>query len=167
MTKSADKTLAMNKYYSRKPACIIDTCFLRQKPHKPHGFTLIELVVVILIVSILASVAIPIITGRIFEAKWSEANAAAGTIRIAVSTYVACNGLEDARTDLVNKSLDDTNIQAALGFKESDLLGTYFVPGDFTITEIDDYGHAVIEVEGSLDIAPEGKKTLGADGSWE
>ncbi len=157
----------MINHYSRKSAHRLKIGLFKQKPHEPRGFTLIELVVVILIVAVLASVAIPIITGRIFEAKWSEANAAAGTIRIAVSTYVACNGLEDARTDLVNKSLDDTNIQAALGFDEFDLVGTYFVPGDYTITEIDDYSHAVIEVEASLDNAPEGTKTLGADGSWE
>jgi general secretion pathway protein G len=41
---------------------------------KAKGFTLVELMVVILIVSILAAVAIPILRGRIDAAKWSEGN---------------------------------------------------------------------------------------------
>ena len=40
--------------------------------NKVKGFTLVELMVVILIVSILAAVAIPILSGRIDAAKWSE-----------------------------------------------------------------------------------------------
>ena len=45
--------------------------------------------VVILIVGILAAVAIPLMQGRIDKAKWSEANATAGTIRTAVRAYAA------------------------------------------------------------------------------
>jgi prepilin-type N-terminal cleavage/methylation domain-containing protein len=157
----------MIKNYSRKPADRLNNGISKQKPHELCAFTLVELVVVILIIGILAAVAIPILRGRIDTAKWTEANAAAGTIRTAVSTYVACNGLEEARTNLVDKSLDDAGTQASLGFKESDLDGTYFVAGDFEITEIDDSGHAAIKVESSLDNAPEGEKTLGADGSWK
>ncbi len=153
--------------YSRKSEGMLRITLFRQKPRGFHGFTLIELVVVIMIVGILAGVTIAILQGRIDSAKWSEANAAAGTIRTAVSAYVACNGIEDARSALVDKSLDDTDTQTALGFFESDLVGTYFAPGDYTITEIDDSGHATIEVESSTDNAPEGKKTLAADGSWE
>lgn len=139
----------------------------RNKPKTPRGFTLVELMVVIMIIGVLASIIIPILSGRIDSAKWTEANAVAGTIRTAVSTYVACKGLSDSRTDLVNKSLDDSDTRAALGFKESDLEGTYFVAGDFTITEIDDLGHAAVKVQGSRDNAPEGEKTLATDGSWQ
>jgi len=157
----------MTNNYSRKSACILNGGLLWQKPHDTRGFTLVELVVVIMIISILAAVAIPILRGRIDSAKWTEANAAAGTIRTAVATYVACNGLDDARTDLVDRSLDDAGTRAALGFKDSDLDGTYFEAGNYTITEIDDSGHAAITVESSRENAPEGEKTLGADGSWQ
>ena len=56
------------------------------------GFTLIELMVVILIVGILAAVAVPIMRGRIDSAKWSEANASAGAIKSAVRAYIAEKG---------------------------------------------------------------------------
>ncbi|MHC4256011.1 MAG: pilin [Planctomycetota bacterium] len=56
------------------------------------GFTLIELMVVILIVGILAAVAVPIMRGRIDSAKWSEGNAAAGAVKSAVRAYIAEKG---------------------------------------------------------------------------
>lgn len=43
------------------------------------AFTLIELMVVVLIVGILAAASVPLMRGRIDSAKWSEANATAGT----------------------------------------------------------------------------------------
>jgi prepilin-type N-terminal cleavage/methylation domain-containing protein len=131
------------------------------------AFTLLELMVVIMIVSILAAVAVPILQGRVDSAKWSEANAAAGTIRTAVSAYVAHKDIDYAQSVLMGKRLDDSATRAELGFIESDLTGTYFVPGDYTIAAIDAYGHATVEAKGSRDNAPQGTKTLFADGSWQ
>jgi prepilin-type N-terminal cleavage/methylation domain-containing protein len=131
---------------------------------KRKGFTLIELMVVILIVSILAGVAIPLMQGKIDSAKWSEANAAAGTIRTAVRAYVAEQGVTQAQTDLDGKTL--TDVMALLGFNSADLTGTYFVPGDYQITDISDDGIAEITVTASEDNAPEGSYMLEIDGDW-
>jgi prepilin-type N-terminal cleavage/methylation domain-containing protein len=86
------------------------------------GFTLIELMVVILIVGILAAVAIPLMRGRIDSAKWSEGKAIMGTIATALRAYGAEKG------DLGTWPPSLTN----LGFVAGDLKGTYFAEANFS-----------------------------------
>ena len=93
---------------------------------KRKGFTLVELMVVILIVAILAAVAIPIMRGRIDAAKWSEGKAIMGTIATSIRAYVA-----EKNEPLAN--FDDVT-QTALGFLDADLTGTYFDQADFSWT---------------------------------
>ncbi len=92
------------------------------KKRERKGFTLIELMVVILIVGILAAVAIPLMRGRIDSAKWSEGKAMMGTIATALRAYGAEKG--DAGT--WPPSLTQ------LGFVAGDLTGTYFDDANFT-----------------------------------
>ena len=129
------------------------------------GFTLVELMVVILIVGILAAVAIPLMQGRIDKAKWSEANAAAGSIRTAIRAYAAETSIATAQ-GLIDDTLDDATTQAALGFNSTDLTGTYFVPGDYEITSVSANGVAGITVTASQSNAPSGSYMLEADGDW-
>ncbi len=56
------------------------------------GFTLVELMIVVIIVGILAAVAIPMYQGATERAKASEAVAALGTIRGALRVYFAEHG---------------------------------------------------------------------------
>jgi prepilin-type N-terminal cleavage/methylation domain-containing protein len=95
-----------------------------RKKRERKGFTLIELMVVILIVGILAAVAIPLMRGRIDAAKWSEGKSMMGTIGTALRAYGAEKG--DAPAGTWPPSL----IQ--MGFVAGDLTGTYFVDADFT-----------------------------------
>ena len=131
------------------------------------GFTLSELLVILLIVSILAAVAVPLMRAKIDASKWSEANATAGAIRTSISTYIARHNIAETQVKFVGRSLDDSTTQMALGFIASDLTGTYFVPADYEITRIGSLGHAAITVTTSKDNAPVGSKTLDTDGSWQ
>ena len=128
------------------------------------AFTLIELMVVILIVGILAAASVPLMRGRVDSAKWSEANATAGTIRAAVRVAFAEKGTAPTG------KLDVAATQTALGFTANDLKGTYFVAGDYSIGEIDGDGNAAITVMASQTNAPTAgtSKTLSQDGkTWQ
>lgn len=130
------------------------------------GFTLIELMVVILIVGILAAVAIPIMRGRIDSAKWSEANAAAGSIRTAVRAYIAEKGSTYDYSG-IEDSLDTQAVYEALGFSSTDLDGSYFNQEDYTISSVSgSAGTCVITVTSTKSGGPSGTGTLSAAGVW-
>ena len=84
------------------------------------GFTLIELMVVIIIVGILAAVAIPIMQGRIDSARWSEGRAIMGIIARALRTHVGEK----------NNAFTPVPTLTELGFESGDLEGTYFSGGE-------------------------------------
>jgi len=88
-----------------------------------RGFTLIELMVVVLIVGILAAVAIPLMRGRVDAAKWSEGKAIAGTIATAIRTKTAELGKAPTGTDW-----------ADIGLLADDLKGTYFNASKFSFS---------------------------------
>jgi prepilin-type N-terminal cleavage/methylation domain-containing protein len=130
------------------------------------GFTLVELMVVILIVGILAAVAIPLMQGRIDKAKWSEANATAGTIRTAIRAYAAETSVATAQA-LAGSNLGVAATQSALGFSANDCQGTYFDPDDYVITAVNADGIATITVSGgSKADSPAGSYQLTATGAW-
>jgi type IV pilus assembly protein PilA len=91
---------------------------------KNKGFTLVELMVVVLIVGILAAVAIPIMKGRIDSAKWSEGKSMAGTIATQIRAYAAENGASGTWPPSM----------ADLGISADELDGTYFSSSNFSWT---------------------------------
>ena len=93
------------------------------------GFTLVELMIVILIVAILAAVAIPLMTGRIDAAKWSEGKASMGTIATAIRAYYAEKGCNPAPPA---PSLVPTD-PGFIGVTANDLTGTYFTSNCYAI----------------------------------
>ncbi len=124
------------------------------------GFTLVELMVVILIVGILAAVAVPILRGKIDQAKWSEAAATSGAIRSAVRAAFA----EDPTTVNAWSSQAVSGVAATLGFTSGDLTGRYFDVSHFTIDDVDDNGHADISVSAPTGLS--GSGTLDNTDGW-
>ena len=130
-------------------------------------FTLVELVILIFIVGVLASILVPIMRGRIDAAKWSEAKAATGTIRRAILVFAAEKGIAEAQA--LTGSLGAAETQTALGFSETDLIGTYFVPSDYNIDLVNADGVAQITVTASVAGGPPAgdRRTLTVAGDWQ
>jgi len=129
------------------------------------GFTLIELMVVILIVSILAAVAIPIMRGRIDSAKWSEGKAILGTIGTSIRAYCA-----ETDNPPSGGNMGTPSVATELGFRAADLGGTYFEAGDFTYVAA--YDPNLLEdaltftiTTTNTDLEPD-TWTLNEDGTW-
>ena len=92
------------------------------------GFTLIELMVVVLIVAVLAAVLIPMLTARLEAARWSEGKAGCGTLATAIRAMVAEQG-EDYG-DLSQAQMNDVETY----LNQADLRGKYFSYLDYTLS---------------------------------
>lgn len=68
------------------------------------GFTLIEILLVVVIIGILAAVAVPRLGGRVEQSRIAAARASAGAISTAIDLYETDNGrLPDSLQNLVTK----------------------------------------------------------------
>ncbi len=125
-----------------------------------RGFTLIELMVTILILSILVALAIPILRGRTSAAKWSEGRTMMGTIATAIRAH--CAGCSGSVTTPQSLWLDEAD---NLGFGRGDLSGAYFDGNDFSfsVTSTNPLVFTVIGTKSGL--FPE-QYQLDQDGDW-
>lgn len=114
------------------------------------GFTLVELMVVVIVVGVLAAVAIPMYTLASDRAKASEAVAALGSIRTAMRSYYAEHGT------YVHASFVDgaaVTVGDILDITDTDLLGRYFSTECYTFNGPPTATTYSIECDGSASAA--------------
>lgn len=97
-------------------------------------FTLIELMVIIIIVSILAAVSIPVMRGRIDATKWSEGRVMAWVVGMALRSYSEEHGDSTGLGAVTPSGLLSGTADALLGFTPGDMNGKYFKEEDFSIS---------------------------------
>jgi len=92
-----------------------------------RGFTIVELMVVVLIAAILAVGVLPFMRRRFHSAKWSEGKSMMGTIATAIRCYHA----EVGESGEPPASLW-AGENHSLGFRTNDFEGNYFKGDDFS-----------------------------------
>jgi len=74
------------------------------------GFTLLELLIVVIILGILASIALPQYTSTIEKARSGEAIINVGSIRTALDRYWYQNGVLPANNNFLSLDIDNPNL---------------------------------------------------------
>ena len=111
-----------------------------------RGFTLVELMIVVVIVGILAAVAIPMYRGSTDRARASEAVATLGSIRSAMRVYFAEHDTYNSGSDFSDGDL--VTVGDVLDVTDADLTGRYFSEECYTFHGLPDATTFSIEALG-------------------
>jgi len=132
---------------------------MMHKGKKKHGFTLVELMIVVVIVGILAAVALGLYRGYTRKAMASEAQAGLGTIATSLRVVFA------ETSDYTNGGTLTDGMEAVdnvPGIDVGDLQGTYFDDDDYILTDIN-VGDFLLTCTGDSD-SGQGTSIGNADG---
>jgi prepilin-type N-terminal cleavage/methylation domain-containing protein len=119
--------------------------------NRSKGFTLVELMIVVIIVGILAAVAIPLYSQSVDRSRATEAVAALGSIRSAMRNYYAEHGT------YVNATFTDgapVSTSGLLDVAEVDLDARYFSSECYTFNGAPTADAFSIKCDGSASTAP-------------
>ncbi|MDP3730142.1 MAG: prepilin-type N-terminal cleavage/methylation domain-containing protein [Candidatus Omnitrophota bacterium] len=105
------------------------------------GFTLVELLIVIIIIGILAAVSMPMMRSMKTRAIASEAIAGIGAIRTGVKAYYAEYGSYPRHSVWIK---DDDLFMQQLGFQHGDLNGAYFSEDCYWYSDLDSPGGEIV-----------------------
>jgi prepilin-type N-terminal cleavage/methylation domain-containing protein len=125
------------------------------RQNRPEGFTLVELMIVVIIVGILAAVAIPLYSQSVDRSKATEAVAALGTIKSAMRNYYA------EHLTYVNPNFTDgasVSVSGILGVDEIDLDSRYFSNDCYSFDGAPTVNTFKVKCDGSLSTAPAGNE---------
>jgi prepilin-type N-terminal cleavage/methylation domain-containing protein len=100
---------------------------------RQRGFTLIEVMIVIMTIGVLASAATPILTNSIEKAKASEATAALGSIRRAMRMHHVEYGTYKNPQFTAGRKVTFGSI---LAISDADLAGRYFSSECYTFEKV-------------------------------
>lgn len=117
------------------------------KLNNQKGFSLVELMIVIVIIGVLAAVAVPIYTSNVTKAKMSEANAALGTIRTMLRVYYGEFG--EYPNPIVDAAVVDP-LTTWNDIKAGELDGKYFFDADFTYDSADGISYTIKCAKGDI-----------------
>jgi len=119
-------------------------------PNNKSGFTVLELMIVVIIVAVLALISPVIMHGRVDASKWSEGRAGAGSVHTAARNFCMEKGRGYNYSGDV--SLWAGSGDGNLGFVDGELDGTYFLDECYSIsfTSYNNYTITVTAAEGSL-----------------
>lgn len=103
-----------------------------------RGFTMIELVVVIVVLGILAAFAVPRFMGLDTQARIASVNALAGSLR---STAAMAHSVYLARGNPANPVIiDGQSVNFTLGYPTAATIGNLLAPGTVTTTAVNQPG---------------------------
>ena len=109
------------------------------------GFSLVELMIVIVIIGVLAAVAVPIYNNNVTKAKMSEADASLGSLRTQLRVYYGENGdypIRATATHVINDTWND--------IKVGEITGKYFTDSSFTYLSADGSSYTLTCAAGDI-----------------